>query len=80
MLRKFCRSAGSLGRPGVRELLRGAAMFGLVFSRAMVQLVAALLGGYGIFCLIASFTVPSFGGDAFVMIAAASAMLHFHPS
>lgn len=49
------------------------------FSRAMLQLAAALIGGFGIYCLFMSFFIPSLGAQAFLCIGAATAMVHLHP-
>lgn len=54
-------------------------MWEFAFSRVMLQLAAALFGGFGMYCLFMSFFVPSLGAQAFLCIAAATAMVRLHP-
>jgi len=49
-------------------------MLGLMLSQLALRLLSAVLGGYGIFCLIMSFYVPSVGADAFVLLSTATAI------
>ena len=39
-------------------------MLGFMLSELALRLLSAVLGGYGIFCLIMSFTVPEVGAPA----------------
>jgi hypothetical protein len=52
-------------------------MLGFVLSHLALRLLSAILGGYGIFCLIMSFAVPRLGAQAFLLIAAATAIVFF---
>ena len=49
-------------------------MLGFMLSQLALRLLSAVLGGYGIFCLIMSFYVPSVGADAFVLLSTATAI------
>jgi hypothetical protein len=49
-------------------------MLGLVLSRLALWLLSAVLGGYGIFCLFMSFTVPRLGAQAFLLLGTATAI------
>jgi hypothetical protein len=49
-------------------------MLGFALSLLCLRLVSVVLGGYGIFCLIMSFYVPSVGADAFVLLSTATAI------
>jgi hypothetical protein len=51
-----------------------------MLSMVALRLVSTVLGGYGIFFLSLSFDRPSFGGHAFVLLGAATAMVYFGPS
>ena len=42
-------------------------MLGFMLSQLALRLLSAVLGGYGIFCLIMSFTVPEVGAQAFIL-------------
>ena len=55
-------------------------MLGFLFSKLALQLLSAVLGGYGIFCLIMSYAVPALGAQAFVLLGAASAIVYLCPS
>jgi hypothetical protein len=50
-------------------------MLGLALSRLALRLLSAILGGYGMFCLIMSFAVPPLGAQAFWLLATASAIV-----
>lgn len=52
-------------------------MLSFVLSQLALRLLSAFLGGYGIFCLIMSFAVPRLGGQAFVLLGTASAIVYF---
>ena len=52
-------------------------MLGLMLSQLALRLLSAVLGGYGIFCLIMSFDVPQLGAQAFVLLATATAIFYF---
>jgi hypothetical protein len=52
-------------------------MLGFILSQLALQVVSAALGGYGIFCLIMSFTVPRLGAQAFLLLGAAAAIVCF---
>jgi hypothetical protein len=52
-------------------------MLGFVLSQLALRLLSAILGGYGIFCLIMSFTVPELGAQAFLLLGTATAIVYF---
>ena len=52
-------------------------MLGFVLSHLALRLLSAILGGYGIFCLIMSFAVPSLGAQAFLLLGTATAIVFF---
>jgi hypothetical protein len=51
-------------------------MLGLMLSQLALRLLSAVLGGYGIFCLIMSFAVPEVGAQAFILLSAAAAIVY----
>ena len=51
-------------------------MLGFVLSQLALRLLSAILGGYGIFCLIMSFAVPGLGAQAFVLLVTATVIVH----
>ena len=51
-------------------------MPGFMLSQLALWLISAILGGYGIFCLIMSFEVPEVGAQAFILLATATALVH----
>ncbi len=51
-------------------------MLGLMLSQLALRLLSAILGGYGIFCLIMSFDVPQLGAQAFILLATATAIVY----
>jgi multisubunit Na+/H+ antiporter MnhB subunit len=55
-------------------------MLGLMLSRLALRLLSAILGGYGIFCLIMSFEVPEVGAQAFILLVTATAIVYLCPS
>ena len=55
-------------------------MLGLLLSRLALQLLSAILGGSGIFCLIMRFTVPQLGAQAIVLLVTAVAIVFLSPS
>jgi hypothetical protein len=52
-------------------------MLGFVLSKLALRLLSAILGGYGIFCLIISFEVPKLGAQAFLLLGTAAAIVYF---
>jgi hypothetical protein len=52
-------------------------MLGFALSLLSLRLVSVVLDGYGIFCLIMSFYVPSVGAGAFVLLSTATANFLF---
>jgi hypothetical protein len=52
-------------------------MLGFALSHLALRLLSAVLGGYGMFCLIMSFAVPSLGAQAFLLLGTASAIVYF---
>jgi multisubunit Na+/H+ antiporter MnhB subunit len=55
-------------------------VFAFLLSKVALQLLSAIIGGYGIFFLILSFDQPDLAAHAFVLLAAAAAMVYFAPS
>ncbi len=51
-------------------------MLGFMLSRLALRLLSAILGGYGIFCLIMSFAVPEVGAQAFILLVIAIAIVY----
>jgi aconitase B len=51
-------------------------MLGLMLSQLALRLLSAILGGYGIFCLIMSFAVPEVAAQAFTLLATAAAIVY----
>jgi hypothetical protein len=52
-------------------------MLGFALSQLILWLLSAILGGYGIFCLIMSFAVPELGAQAFLLLVTATAIVYF---
>ncbi len=52
-------------------------MLGFVLSQVALRLLSAVLGGYGIFCLIMSFDIPRLGAQAFLLLGTAAAIVYF---
>jgi hypothetical protein len=55
-------------------------MLGLMLSQLALRLLSAILGGYGIFCLIMSFEVPEVGAQAFILLGTAAAIVYLSRS
>jgi hypothetical protein len=51
-------------------------MLGFMLSQLALRLLSAILGGYGIFCLIMSFEVPEVGAQAFILLVTATAIVY----
>jgi multisubunit Na+/H+ antiporter MnhB subunit len=51
-------------------------MLGFQLSRIVLRLLSAILGGYGVFCLIMSFAVPGLGAQALLLLATAATILY----
>jgi hypothetical protein len=51
-------------------------MLAAMLSQLALRLLSAILGGYGIFCLIMSFDVPQIGAQAFVLLVTATAIVY----
>jgi hypothetical protein len=49
----------------------------LILSQLALRLTSVTLGGFGMFCLMMSFSVPRLGAQAFLLIATASAIHYF---
>jgi hypothetical protein len=52
-------------------------MLGFVLSWFALRLLSAILGGYGIFCLLMSFAVPGLGAKTLFLLGAAAAIAYF---
>ena len=48
------------------------------FVQRALSLVCALLGGFGVFCVIYSFSAPDVAGQALVLLGAALAVSYFN--
>jgi hypothetical protein len=55
-------------------------MLGFALSQLALRLLSAILGGYGMFCLIMSFAVPGLGAQAFLLLGAATTIVYFSGS
>jgi hypothetical protein len=55
-------------------------MLGFMLSQLALRLLSAILGGYGIFCLIMSFAVPEVGAQAFILLGTAAAIVYLSRS
>jgi hypothetical protein len=51
-------------------------MLGFMLLQLALRLLSAILGGYGIFCLIMSFVVPEVGAQAFMLLLTATAVVY----
>jgi hypothetical protein len=51
-------------------------MLGFMLSQLALRSLSAILGGYGIFCLIMSFQVPEVGAQAFILLLTATAIVY----
>ena len=51
-------------------------MLSFMLSQLALRLLSAVLGGYGIFCLIMSFAVPEVGAQAFILLGTAAAIVY----
>ena len=51
-------------------------MLGFMLSQLALRLLSAVLGGYGVFCLIMSFAVPEVGAQAFILLVTATAIFY----
>jgi len=54
-------------------------MLGFALSQLALWVLSAILGGYGIFCVIMSFDVPELGAHAILLLLTASAILYLYP-
>ena len=61
----------------VVDLERTAAMPELFLLRTVLQTLAAVLGGFGVFILILSWSAPALSGLALVLIGVASGITYF---
>lgn len=57
--------------------MRTAAMPELFLLRTVLRTVSVVLGGFGVFYLILSWSAPALSGVALVLIGAASAIAYF---
>ncbi len=55
-------------------------MLGFMLSQLALRSLSAILGGYGIFCLIMSFQVPEVGAQAFILLGTAAAIVYLSRS
>jgi hypothetical protein len=51
-------------------------MLGFILSQLALRLLSAVLGGYGVFCLIMSFAVPEVGAQAFILLVTAATIVY----
>jgi len=52
-------------------------MLSAFLMQRMSSLISAVLGGYGVFCVIYSFSSPEVAGRALVLLGAALALSYF---
>jgi hypothetical protein len=52
-------------------------MLNSAVSRTAAWVVSSVLGGYGVFCVYLSFSRPSLGLDALILLGTASAVHYF---
>jgi hypothetical protein len=50
-------------------------MANIGLARMMTSAMSTVLGGFGVFCLLMSFSVPRLGGEAFILLGSATAMV-----
>ena len=53
------------------------AMFELLLLRTLLRTLSVVLGGFGVFYLVLSWSAPALGGLALVLIGAASGIAYF---
>jgi hypothetical protein len=58
---------------GIVEMLQA------FFMQRALSLVCALLGGFGVFCVIYSFSTPHVAAQALILLGAALAIFYFTP-
>jgi multisubunit Na+/H+ antiporter MnhB subunit len=57
---------------------RGAeTMFQAFLAQRATALLSALLGGFGVFCVLYSFTTPDIAAEALILLGAALALSYF---
>ena len=49
------------------------------FMQRALSFVCALLGGFGVFCVISSFSTPHVAAQALILLGAALAVSYFSP-
>jgi hypothetical protein len=54
-------------------------MLHAVFVQRFLSLMSALLGGFGVFCVIYSFSTPHIAAQALILLGAALALSYFSP-
>src|SRR5262249_33258020 len=69
-------AAGQCAGPVAPRRRQRPLMLAFLLSQIALRLLSALLGGYGIFCLIMSFAIPVEGAKAFLLLSAASAIVY----
>jgi multisubunit Na+/H+ antiporter MnhB subunit len=52
-------------------------MFDALLMQRAIALITALLGGFGVFCVIYSFAAPDIAGQALILLGAALAVSYF---
>jgi hypothetical protein len=52
-------------------------MFEFLLLRTLLRTLSAVLGGFGVFYLVLSWSAPALSGLAFVLIGAASGIAYF---
>jgi hypothetical protein len=63
---------GTVGRP-----VKACAMYALFMLQSVLRTISAVMGGFGVFYLIMSWSAPALCGLALVLIGAASAIAYF---
>jgi len=54
-------------------------MLGAFFTQRALSVVCALLGGFGVFCVIYSFSTPDIAAQGLILLGAALAVSYFSP-
>jgi multisubunit Na+/H+ antiporter MnhB subunit len=56
--------------------IRSTSMLGASLVQRTTALISAVLGGYGVFCVIYSFSSPEIAGQALILLGAAIILSH----
>jgi multisubunit Na+/H+ antiporter MnhB subunit len=62
---------------GVAEKLRGWNMLQSLLVQRAASVMSAVLGGFGVFCVVYSFSTPHIAAQALILLGAALAVSYF---